>query len=83
MKTTIDRAGRVVVPKPLRAELGLHGGEELDISVRDGRIEIEPVSETMRLVKRGGFLAAEIAAKKKAPRLTTEDVRALLERLRR
>jgi AbrB family looped-hinge helix DNA binding protein len=35
MRTTIDTAGRLVVPKPLRDMLGLTGGEELDISVRD------------------------------------------------
>lgn len=73
----------MVVPKPLRDELGLRGGEELDITLRDGRIEIQPVSKAMRLVKRGGFLAAEIAGEKASPRLTTDEVRSLLERLRR
>ena len=35
MRTTIDTAGRIVVPKALRDELGLVGGEELEIIVRD------------------------------------------------
>jgi AbrB family looped-hinge helix DNA binding protein len=82
MKTTIDRAGRVVIPKSIRDELGLRGGEELDIALRDSRIEIQPNSRTVRLVKRDGFLAAEIVGEK-APHLTTEDVRAMVERLRR
>ena len=43
MRTTIDAAGRVVIPKPLRDELGIRQGEvEL---VRDGAgVRIEPVS---------------------------------------
>lgn len=43
MRTTIDAAGRVVIPKPLRDELGIRPGEvEL---TRDGAgIRIEPVS---------------------------------------
>lgn len=45
MRTTIDRAGRVVIPKPLREALGLQPGEvEL---VRDGAgVRIEPVLAT-------------------------------------
>lgn len=43
MRTTIDAAGRVVIPKPLRDELGIRQGEvEL---VRDGAgVRIEPVT---------------------------------------
>ena len=43
MRTTIDMAGRVVIPKSLRDELGFRPGEvEL---VRDGAgVRIEPVS---------------------------------------
>lgn len=35
MRTTIDKAGRIVVPKPLRDRLGITPGAELDI-VEDG-----------------------------------------------
>ncbi|CAN5565391.1 hypothetical protein BH24CHL9_BH24CHL9_15280 [soil metagenome] len=41
MRTTIDPAGRIVVPKTLRDELGLTGGQELEIEARDGRLEID------------------------------------------
>lgn len=82
MKTTIDRAGRVVIPKSIRVELGLRGGEEVEITLRDSRIEIEPASKAVRLVRRDGFLAAEIVDGK-PPRLTAGDVRTLLERMRR
>ena len=83
MKTTIDRAGRVVIPKPMREELGLRGGEELEITAREGRIEIEPASPPMALVERDGFLAAEIEGDDPPPTLTADDVREVLERLRR
>lgn len=37
MNITIDRAGRIVVPKALRERFGLHPGTELDIeAVSDG-----------------------------------------------
>jgi AbrB family looped-hinge helix DNA binding protein len=35
MKTTIDKAGRLVIPKPIRDALGLAAGAEVDI-VMDG-----------------------------------------------
>jgi AbrB family looped-hinge helix DNA binding protein len=37
MSITIDRAGRIVVPKALRERFGLHAGTELEIeAVADG-----------------------------------------------
>ena len=40
MRTTIDRAGRLVVPKPLRDQLGFVPGTELEIQAVDGRLEV-------------------------------------------
>ena len=40
MRTTIDAAGRLVVPKPLRDELGFAPGTELDLHAVDGRLEV-------------------------------------------
>ena len=43
MRTTIDQAGRLVIPKALRQELGLTPGE-VDIT-RDGAgLRIEPIA---------------------------------------
>ena len=81
MRTTIDKAGRVVVPKSLRDELGLEGGTRLEIRLRDGRIEIEPVATPMKLVRRGGRLVA--TTDEPLPRLDAEDVRAVAESQRR
>ena len=40
MRTAIDGAGRIVVPKPLRDALGLSPGQVLEITAGDGRLEI-------------------------------------------
>ncbi len=81
MKTTIDRAGRVVVPKPLREELNLEAGTGLEIRVREGRLELEPVATAMRLVQRGKGRVA--TTEEPLPRLDADDVRAVTESLRR
>jgi AbrB family looped-hinge helix DNA binding protein len=81
MKATIDAAGRIVVPKRLRDELGLRAGQELEVSIRDGRIQIEPVTAALHLVERDGVLVAEADAP--LPPLTAEEVRDTLERVRR
>lgn len=81
MKTTIDAAGRIVVPKALRERLGLAGGRVLEIREREGRLEIEPAPTPMALVKRGGGRVAVPA--RKLPRLTDDIVRDTLEKTRR
>jgi len=43
MRTTIDGAGRVVVPKSIRDRLQLSGGGEVEVVEYDGVIEITPV----------------------------------------
>lgn len=58
MKTTIDTAGRLVIPKELRQEAGLQPGTELEIRWRQGLIEIEPTPLSVKLKKRGRFLVA-------------------------
>ncbi|MFO0697604.1 MAG: AbrB/MazE/SpoVT family DNA-binding domain-containing protein [Nitrospira sp.] len=58
MKTTIDTAGRLVIPKELRREARLLPGTELEIRWRQGLIEIEPVPLLVKLKKRGRFLVA-------------------------
>jgi AbrB family looped-hinge helix DNA binding protein len=40
MRTTIDMAGRLVVPKPLREQLGFAAGTELEITAVDGHLEV-------------------------------------------
>ena len=81
MKTTIDAAGRIVVPKPLRIALGVQAGQQLDIRAEDRRLQIEIAATPMRLEKRGkGVIAVPEAALSK---LTADPVRDILEGIRR
>jgi AbrB family looped-hinge helix DNA binding protein len=81
MKATIDRAGRIVVPKSLRQTLGLKPGQPLEIRAGDGRLEIEIASTPMRLQKRGKGVVAVPEAE--LPALTADQVRETMERVRR
>jgi AbrB family looped-hinge helix DNA binding protein len=54
MKTTIDKAGRLVVPKALRDRLGLRAGE-VEITADGAALRVEPVSGES-LVERDGRL---------------------------
>jgi AbrB family looped-hinge helix DNA binding protein len=58
MRTTIDGAGRLVIPKEIRRGAGLKPGMELDVRLRDGVIEIEPAPVPTQLVRRGHLLVA-------------------------
>jgi AbrB family looped-hinge helix DNA binding protein len=44
MKTTIDKAGRLVIPLALRDRVGLAGGGEVEIELDGAAIRIEPVA---------------------------------------
>lgn len=81
MRTTIDRSGRIVVPKPLREQLNLEAGTRLEIRVRGERLEIEPVPAPMRLVRRGEGLVA--TTDEPLPPIDADDVRDVVESLRR
>ncbi len=81
MRTTIDKAGRVVVPKAMRDELGLNGGSEVEVSLVDGHIEIDVVPTPVRLERRDGHWVA--VADREMPPLTVEMVRETLESIRR
>jgi AbrB family looped-hinge helix DNA binding protein len=54
MRATIDKAGRLVIPKPLRDELGLRPGE-VEVSAYGAGLRVEPVAEES-LDERGGRL---------------------------
>lgn len=81
MITTIDSAGRIVVPKALRDELGLSAGTPVEITAKDGKLEIEPAATKMRLVKRGKGLVA--TTDEPLPELTADDVSSVIRSLRR
>ena len=84
MKTTIDAAGRLVIPKAVREQAGLTAGTPLTVRWREGRIEIEPEPLPVRLVRRGRLLVAVPDETRAAlPAETVERTRATLRRARR
>ncbi len=77
MRTTIDRSGRIVVPKALRDELSLDPQVEVEVTAVGGHLEIAPVPISMRLERRDNRLVA--VADRDIPPLTQEEIRATLE----
>lgn len=69
------------MPKALRDELGLTGGQELEIVARDGRLELEVLPTAMHLESRGSVMVA--VPDSPLPALTAATVREVLERTRR
>jgi AbrB family looped-hinge helix DNA binding protein len=79
MRTTIDAAGRIVVPKALRESLGFAPGTELEIEAVDGRLEVAVPS---RVTVEDGPHGPRFVAGDADP-LTVEQVRELIDRGRR
>ena len=80
MRTTIDAAGRIVVPKALREQLGFAPGIELDVQAIDGRLEVR-VPSRVRIEE--GPHGPRLVPEGDEPPLTVERVRELTERGRR
>ena len=77
MKTSIDKAGRVVIPAAIRERAGLTPGALLEISIDDIAIRLERVAPGPRLVKVGRRLVARPTAP--ADSRPIVDVAALVE----
>ena len=58
IETTIDRFGRLVVPKSVRQRAGLTPGMVLTVTCRQGVIEIAPAPRLVRASKKGGLVVA-------------------------
>lgn len=55
MKTlTVDTAGRIVLPKPMRDELQLQPGDSLEIEVTGDEIKLRPIRGNFSLHKKQG-----------------------------
>ena len=51
----IDKAGRVILPKPVRDRLGLHAGSHLEIQETADGVVLRPAGRRPSLVKKGSF----------------------------
>jgi len=81
MRTTIDRAGRLVVPKSIRDRLHLGQGGEVEITEHDGVIEIVPAPTAVRIHDSAD--GPVVVATEPVPPLTDADVRAAIDDSRR
>ena len=54
MTTTIDKAGRVVIPAPIRSRAGFRPGTELDVEVDDFGVHLVRKAPGATLVRVGG-----------------------------
>ena len=51
---TIDKAGRIVLPKPVRDELQLSPGDSLEVDSSEERVILRPVRGSARIYKKQG-----------------------------
>jgi AbrB family looped-hinge helix DNA binding protein len=62
MRTTIDKAGRVVIPAAVRERAGFTAGTELEITLDETGLRLERIASAPRLVKVGRRLVARPTA---------------------
>src|ERR1700730_5721369 len=51
----VDKAGRVILPKPVRDRLGLHAGSDLELLETPDGVVLRPADRRPSLVKKGSF----------------------------
>jgi AbrB family looped-hinge helix DNA binding protein len=56
MEATLDRFGRIVIPKKIREDLHLQVGSSIRIEEGEGEIVLKPVEGEPSLVKKDGVL---------------------------
>jgi AbrB family looped-hinge helix DNA binding protein len=81
MRVAIDGVGRIVIPKPMRDELGITGPTELEVRAVNGAVELTVPYIKAHLEDRDGRTV--IVADQPVPPMTTELVREVLERVRK
>ncbi|MDR1117968.1 MAG: AbrB/MazE/SpoVT family DNA-binding domain-containing protein [Bifidobacteriaceae bacterium] len=78
MKASIDSAGRILIPKALRAATGLEPGADVDISAYGGGIQILYGGRGAALVEEDGHLVVAGTTP-----VTDEVVYALIDSIRK
>jgi AbrB family looped-hinge helix DNA binding protein len=78
MKLTLDKAGRIVLPKPLRDELHLEPGDALEIESSGEDITLRPVRGQAQLRKKHGVWVYRIGEP-----LSASDVEQTVKEVRR
>ena len=80
MITTMDAAGRLVLPKAIRDRAQLAPGAPIEVRVVDGRVELEPACAPVTIEKRAGLWVA--ASVRTVPVLTQDQVDATVDAIR-
>src|SRR5712664_1507348 len=52
---TLDKAGRIVLPKPVRDQLQLEPGQSLELESSGDKIILRPARRKARMYKKGGI----------------------------
>lgn len=77
MQVTIDKAGRIVLPKALRDHLRLNPGDTLELAVEGEQVKLSPRRTTPPLQRERGVWVFRVGEP-----LSTEDVRQTLAAVR-
>jgi AbrB family looped-hinge helix DNA binding protein len=80
MKTAIDAAGRVLIPKKVRERAAFRPGTPLEARYADGCIILEPAALDITIERRGRFHVAR--AIDRVPKMTGEMVEIVRDRIR-
>lgn len=81
MRVAIDRVGRLVIPKPLREELGVHGPTDLELTAGDGRLELTVADVPAHVEQRNGL--AVIVCDRPMETMSVAEARTAVQRVRR
>ncbi len=81
MHVTVDRVGRIVIPKPLRDALGIGPDSQLEVVADGAGLRLEPVQRAERRIdERDGLPILGTVA---GTVITDDDVRRLRDELQR
>ena len=76
---SIDKAGRVVLPKEVREDLAISGGDLLDLTVRGREVTLRPRQKKSGLQRKGKAL---VFCSQTAEGLSDEETRRVLDEVR-
>lgn len=81
MEVTIDRAGRLVLPKRFREVLGVSTGGTVHLELVDGSVVVSAPAIATRVVERNG--RAVVVSDQDVPPLTDDVVAGVIDAVRR